>query len=178
MTDKPRPTTIVNLSDWVAPALMSEEEMWALSPALYGEDEAAAAEAAAKLELQAKMLLLGYVDKSGAHRYFASGGEKEDLARKALAHLLSADRMSRSLLDDLARVIDPMPRMARTVKFGFRGAGSPDPQRLKHLRIGREMSAAVKAGATVGSAIAAACEKHGLSERFVRKIWARFCKEK
>jgi hypothetical protein len=128
-----------------------------------------------ELELQAKKLLLGWVDQSGKHRFFKRGSREENFARTAIATLLQADRVSPSLRDNLARLFDPTGVAARSLAFGFRREGGPK-QTLKHRRIAKEMRVMVREGAGVAGAVAAACERHRIGERMARMIWSRYGK--
>jgi hypothetical protein len=141
-------------------------------------------ESVAELKVLVEMLLVGWVDpRTGEHRYFKSGSREERAARYAVAYLLRNTAASLpyfSTLYRLADFFDPGRGVqALEVRFGFRREGGPG-DRLKHRRIASEMRRMVRADKRVqGSvirAVKAAMEKHGLEERQVRRIWARYGK--
>jgi hypothetical protein len=141
---------------------------------------------ATEFETLAEMLLLGWVDRDGQHRYFKHGSREERAARYAIAHLLRDHDEARILKNwnfrhRLADLFDPSSVRALDVKFSFRREGGPG-QFLRHRRIAKEMRAAVrvgqksKANAPVRSAIEAAMDRYGIGERQAKAIWSRYGK--
>jgi hypothetical protein len=125
------------------------------------------------------MLLLGWVDSSGNHRFFKRGSKEERAARYAVSHLLrhpDAQRPSWWIRRRLADLFDPSHVFAREISFGFRREGRPGA-RIKHRRIALAMLRMVRDGRTVKEAVEAAIAEYKLSdEREVRTIWARYGK--
>ena len=138
-------------------------------------------ESVAELRMVVEMLLLGWIDpKTGEHRYFKFGSREERAARHAVAYLLrNPEPIDFNIRNRLADLFDPTTIHALDLKLGFRREGGPS-HRLKHRRIASEMRAVVRslknARGAVKTAVTAAVEKHGLDERQMRKIWARYGK--
>jgi len=143
-------------------------------------------DSAAELIALAEMLLLGWLDRDGQHRYFKHGSRKERAARYAIAHLLRDHDEARILKhwnfrNRLADLFDPSSVHALDVKFCFRREGGPR-QFLRHRRIAKDMRTAVRVGqkskvnAPVRAAIEAAMDRYGIGERQAKAIWSRYGK--
>ena len=144
-------------------------------------------DSATEFETLVEMLLLGWVDRDGRHRYFKHGSREERAARYAIAHLLRDYDEVRILKRwyfrrRLADLFDPSTINALDVKFCFRREGGPE-QVLRHRRIAKEMRAAVRVGqkdktnnAPVRAAIEAAMDRYGIGERQAQAIWSRYGK--
>src|SRR5262245_52143950 len=90
-------------------------------------------------ETLADMLLLGWIDSSGNHRYFKKGSREERTARSAVAYLLRhPERLGWWTSHRVADVFDPSSLYARDISFGFRGEGKPGT-RIRHRQIARDM---------------------------------------
>jgi len=128
-------------------------------------------------ETLADMLLLGWIDSSGNHRYFKKGSREERTARSAVAYLLRhPERLGWWTSHRVADVFDPSSLYARDISFGFRREGKPGT-RIRHRQIARDMLRTVRNGNTVNEAVNAAMTKYGFpDERQVRAIWARYGK--
>jgi hypothetical protein len=79
------------------------------------------------------------------------------------------------ILNHLARLFDPSSICALDIQFRFRREGNPG-KRLMHRRIALAMLRMIRAGNTVGEAVATTIDRYGLEERQVRAIWARYGK--
>jgi hypothetical protein len=134
-------------------------------------------ESVAELNDLVERFLLGWIDpKTGEHRYFKFGSREERAARYAIAYLLRNPKPHEfQILNHLARLFDPSSIYALDIQFRFRREGNPG-KRLTHRRIALAMLRMVRAGNTVGEAVAATIDRHGLGERQVRAIWAQYGK--
>jgi hypothetical protein len=134
-------------------------------------------ESVAELNDLVERFLLGWIDpKTGEHRYFKFGSREERAARYAIAYLLRNPKpLNFQILNRLASLFDPSSIYALDIQFRFRREGNPG-KRLMHRRIALAMLRMVRAGKTVGEAVATTVDRHGLQERQVRAIWARYGK--
>jgi hypothetical protein len=134
-------------------------------------------ESVAELNDLVERFLLGWIDpKTGEHRYFKFGSREERAARYAIAYLLGNPKpLKFQILNHLARLFDPSSVYSLDIQFRFRREGNRG-KRLTHRRIALAMLRMVRAGNTVGEAVATTVDRHGLEERQVRDIWARYGK--
>jgi hypothetical protein len=116
------------------------------------------------------------IECSGEDSNIGGALDEERAARYAIAFLLRNPKpLKFQILNHLACLFDPSSIYALDIKFRFRREGNPG-KRLMHRRIALAMLRMVRAGKTVGEAVATTADRHGLEERQVRAIWARYGK--
>jgi hypothetical protein len=134
-------------------------------------------ESVAELNDLVERFLLGWIDpKTGEHRYFKFGSREERAARYAIAFLLLNPKpLKFEIRNRLADLFNPRSIYALDIQFRFRREGNRG-KRLMHRRIALAMLHMVRDGKSVREAVATTVDRHGLEERQVRDIWARYGK--
>ena len=121
------------------------------------------------------------------NEYLSEGDPEETEARIGIARLLRSRRINGQLLDMLASLFDPRPRVLpdgkahpdflhiaeRRIVFKYRARGNRN-NNYANTVIARNIWRAIRAGTGIGAAIQAVADEFNLSHEQVEDVWGRY----